>query len=437
MNTFCAVDDQALTNLIRQAQRRIVLIAPGLFLEVAKALCDRFKEVAKLEVSVILDASDEVCRIGFGELEAVKLVHQQAEAAGFYVRSQPGLRVGVLLVDEQTLVWSPTPRSVEATPDSSIAAGHGSELAPNGLMLGIDPGHQIAQAVCAEGTETDPRSAEIGTSPITPDQVAAVTASLANNPPIPVDLARITRVFSTKLQFVELKVTRARLSQQQISLSSSLLNADASEQLRGLLDSKLKAFSELRDREVDVPVFVNGVQAFDREHNPLLERVSEAGLNRERHAIEAEYLYDVPGFGRVLERARRFEFEKRIEAFKVRLLGHSEGLRKTLADEAAAIVDDAVELIAERMARAGAGQSLTSKDHARIKESLQKNLSRAENEAPKVNLVFKEVTFEQTQDGKFKAKLDKALPPLVKRRLGTWYEDFSAARQAAPGESKR
>lgn len=189
-----------------------------------------------------------------------------------------------MLVDDQTLVWSPTPRSVESAPSSSGT----TDLAPNGLMLGTNPGMQIARAVCAEGTETDPRAAEIGTAAVTPAQVDEVAIALTNNPPIPVDLARVTRVFSTKLQFVELKVTRAKLSQQQISLSSSLLNADASEHLRGLLESKLKAFSELKDREVDVPLFVQGKEAFDNERKPLLEKISEAALNRERNAIEAD-----------------------------------------------------------------------------------------------------------------------------------------------------
>lgn len=437
MNTFCAVDDNALTTLIRQAQRRIVFIAPGLFQPVATALCKRFDEVARLEVTLILDADDDVCRIGFGELAALQLVHQHAKAAGFYVRFQPGLRVGVLLVDDRTLVWSPTPRSVESTPDSTRATDPADQLAPNGLMLGADPGTQIALAVCAEGTETDPRAAEIGTAAITPEQVAQVTTSLANNPPIPVDLARVTRVFSTKLQFVELKVTRAKLSQQQISLSNSLLNADAGEQLRGLLDSKLRAFSDLKDREVDVPLFVQGEQAFDKDGKPLLEKVSEAALGRERHAIEADYLYDVPGFGRVMERARRPEFEKRINAYKVRLLAHSEGMRMTLADESADIVDEAVQLIAERAARAGGRKSLGEDDLAMIAEGLHQNLARAEGESPKVNLVFKEVTYEQTQDAQFKAKLDRALPQPVRRRLGDWYEKFNAAKQANPEEPQR
>jgi hypothetical protein len=269
MSTFCAVDDQAIVALIRSAKYRIVFIAPGLYLPVANELCQHFDKIAGLEVTLILDADEDVCRIGFGELAALQKVHRHASASGFYVRSQPGLRVGVLLVDEQTLVWSPTPRSVESAPDSSTESGSPATSSPNGLLLGANPGEQIAHAVCAEGTETDPQAAEIGTAVVTPQQVAEVTAALTNNPPIPIDLARVTRVFSTKLQFVELKVSRAKLSQQQISLSSTLLNADASEHLRGLLDSKLRAFSELKDRMIPVPLFVGGEQAFDRDGKPL------------------------------------------------------------------------------------------------------------------------------------------------------------------------
>ena len=432
MNTFCAIDDNALATLIRQARQRVVFIAPGVFLPVANALAERFREVAQLEVSVILDADDDVCRLGFGELEALRLIHAQAQTAGFYVRSQPGLRIGVLLVDDQTLVWAPTPRSVESAPDSSTAA-----MAPNGLMLGNNPVRQIAQAVCAEGTETDPRAAEIGSSAITPDQIAELTAALTNNPPIPVDLARVTRVFSTKLQFVELKVTGAKLSQQQISLSSAQLNADASEHLRTLLDSKLKAFSKLRDKEVDVPLLVNGEQAFSRDGKPMLERVSEATLIRERSAIEADYLYDVTGFGRVLERSRRLEFENRIAAYKVRLLAYSEELRKTIANEAESIVVEAVNLIAERMARSGPVAPFDEPDFEAIADGLRRNLLRVESEEPRINLVFKEVTYEQTQDAQFKTRLDAALPLPVKHRLGNWYEKFNAAKQADPRELRQ
>lgn len=423
MSTFCAVNDELLIRLIHQAAHRIVYIAPGLHRPVAEALCKRFGELGRLDVTLVLDAGEDVCRIGFGDLEALKLMHKMTKEAGFYVRSQPGLRVGALLVDEKTLIWSPTPRSVEAPPEAA-AEPEGVSM-PNGLLLGLNPGVQIAEAVCAEGTETAPADAEIGRAAVTPSQIAEVSAALASNPPIPVDLARITRVFSTKLQFVELKVKGAKLTQRQIRVSSELLNADANDQLRGLLDGRLRAFSDFKDRQVMVPMFVSGEQVFDKQQQPILEPVSEASLNRERNAIEADFLYDVGGFGRLMERARRAEFERRVEAYKTRLIAHSEGLRETIGVEAEGIIGDTVNLISKRIARSGS----TPIDHDQLVDGLRKTLTRVEDEAPTVSWVFKEVTYEQTQDQGFRAKLEKALPPTVKRRLGSWYENFNAAKQ--------
>lgn len=447
MSTFCAVNDELLITLIQQAERRIVYIAPGLFLPVAKALCDRFTELVRLDVTLVLDASEDVCRIGFGEIEALKLVHRMTEQAGFYVRAQPGLRVGVLLVDDKTLIWSPTPRAVEAPPesvasatgDNNVAASPASatqpvEIAmPNGLILGSNPGAQIAEAVCAEGTETAPTDAEIGRSAVTPTQVTEVTAALASNPPIPVDLARVTRVFSTKLQFVELKVKGAKLAQRQIRVASDLLNADANDQLRSLLEGRLRAFADFKDREVPVPMFVRGKQAFDEEQKPILEPVSEASLNRERSGIEADYLYDIAGFGRLMEKDRRAEFERRVTAYKARLTAHSEGIRKTIGQEAEVIIKDTVNLICERIERVRS----ESVDRDKLAEGLRKTLTRVEDEAPAVSWVFKEVTYEQTQDNGFRSKLDKALPAMVKRRLGNWYEKFNAAKQGEEASKER
>lgn len=433
MSTFCAVNDEALIALIGQARRRIVYIAPGLYLPVAKALSKRFGEIGKLEVTLILDADEDVCRIGFGEIAALQEVHEKTKDNAFFVRYQPALRIGVLLADDRTLVWSPTPRSVEDAPEtansSASASASAVDMAPNGLFLGTNPGEQIAQAVCAEGTDTHQGDAEIGTRAVSPERVAEVVKALADNPPIPVDLARVTRVFSTKLQFVELKVKGAKLARRQIRISSDLLNADASEQLRSLLDAKLRAFADFKDREIEVPMFVRGKPVFDENRKPLLEPVSEATLNRERHAIESDFLYDIPGFGRLMERTRRAEFETRIEAFKTRVMAHSEGMRKCIAQEAEVIISDTVDLIGERIARAGASHGSPIIDRNKLAAELNKTLSRVEDEAPTVNYVFKEVTYEQTQDEDFRKKLDKALPATVKRRLGNWYERFSAAKQ--------
>lgn len=410
MSTFCAVDDAAL--------------------------------VALIQITVILDADEDVCRIGFGEIEALQKVSELARQECFFLRSQPGLRVGVLLADDQTLVWSPTPRSVEAPPSSGPEGSPKSDLfhqatatAPNGLLLGKNPGEQIALAVAAEGTQTGPHDTEIGGAAITPDQVAATATALLNNPPIPVDLARVTRVFSTKLQFVELKVTRAKLSQMQFSVSSALLNADAKDALRDLIESKIKAFADLRDVEVQAPLFVNGEAVYDSRQNPMFEPVSEASLEGERRALERRYIYDIAGFGRLIERGERNEFEKRIVAYKERLLAHSEEIRKQLNQQADQIVADAVSLVAERMRRSAAA---TRVNEQLLRDELSKNLTRFKGEAPSISLVFKfkDVTYEQTQTPDFRDKVNRALPAHVRRRLGPWYERFTAARSTTEKGSR-
>lgn len=448
MKTFCAVDDDALIGLIASAQKRIVFVAPGLTLSVAEVLGNRFHELdGALDITVVLDSDEDVCRIGYGEVTALQALHKLAQEHGFWLKSQPGLRVGVLLADEQTLVWSPTPCSVEAPPSSHplpIGGQAGlldepAPLAPNGLLLGANPGVQLAKAIAAEGTATGPSDAEIGQSAITPEQVAETVEAHAKNPPIPVDLARVTRVFSSKLQFVELKVTKAKLSQSQLSVSNRLLNADVKGELEGLIESKLHAFAELRDEEIEVQAFVNGEPAMDTQGKPLQVKVSEASLERQRKDLERRFVTDISGFGRLIEKDNKPEFQKLLEAYTVQLLEHSKGVRALLDEQSEEILDEAIDLIIARSKRAptGDGKPAPSLDAEAIRDELQQGLDRAKGGEPSLSLVFKDVTYEQTQSPDFRKKLDHSLSPSARKRIGKWTEAFDAAREAGRSSAKK
>lgn len=95
-----------------------------------------------------------------------------------------------------------------------------------------------------------------------------------------------------------------------MSASSSLLKADAKDQLQHLIDSKLRALADLRDIEI-------------------------------------------AGFGRPLDRAETPKFETWIAEYKARLLAHSQGVCKTLATQADQIVGDAAALIVDQTAGSG------------------------------------------------------------------------------------
>ena len=476
MKTFVPVDDAAMVLLIQAARQRVVFIAPGLTMAVAQVLGQRIEQMDQIDITVVLDPDEEVIRLGYGEIAALELLQGLANRQGFALRSQPGLRVGVLLSDDNTMVWSPTARSVEEAPASqafatsadaalpgaedvgaapapaappSFAATSGAPpiraqtpatpvlpaaappapMAPNGLMLGPNPAAQLAKAVSAEGTATRPQDSEIGRKAITLAEVAETAVALKKNPPIPVDLARITRVFSTKLQFVEYKVTRAKLSKMKLTVASGLLNADAKGELEGLIESKLSAFGEMRDVEIEVPAFVNGVAA-EANGKPLMVKVSEASLERERHGLEKRFIYDIKDFGRLIEKDRKDEFQLLLEAYKTQLLAHSTGVRAMLDTQAAQIVKDAMDLIVARHQSGRAqGKQVGKIDLESLRGELLAGLERAKGEVPTVTLVFKDVTYEQTQSPDFRARLDKALPTSVRKRLGAWNVHFDAVKQ--------
>ena len=424
MTTFCIVNDDLLVERIMAAQWRIILIAPGIHQPVAEALAVRLQDLDRLPITLVLDGDEDVCRIGFGDIAALKRVHQLVNAAESSIRYQPGLRLGALIVDDETFVWAPTPRSVEAMPHRTEHAAPTCQLMPNGLLLDLDAGNQIAWAVGAEGTDVAPQQAEIGQTAIPPDQVAQVEQALADNPPIPVDLQRITRVYSTKLQFVELEVRGANLSRRKLRLPNTLINADAGDELRDMLESGFRPFADFKDRQTSAPIFINGEQAFNSHGAPLEEPVSEARLNRERKDIEAEFLYDVTGFGDLIERERKAEFLKRVEAYKTRLAAHAKGLRQIMQDEMVKVIEQVVKLIHDRGNRMGANI-----DPERLGAELRKQAALPDDGEPVTRCVFKDVTHEQTRDAEFRQKVDRALPLAVKKRLGQWYDEFNAAKQ--------
>lgn len=425
MSTFQEVNDASLIQLIGEAQQRVVFVAPGVHQAVAEALGQRLAEVDRLQVTVVIDPDEDVCRIGYGDAKGLELLSSYADRQSFVLMAQPGLRVGVLLVDDVTLVWSPTPRSVEAAPVGNAASP--TERSPNGLLLGANPGEQLAHAVSAAGTDTLPFDAEVGVEVVTKERVQKTLDGLAKNPPIPVDLARITRVFSTKLQFAEFTVKGAKFSKSQLKVSNDYMNADIQGELKGLVESRLRAFGDFRDEEVEVPAFNNGHEVFDSSQKRLMEKVSEASLQRQRNELERRYLFNVPGFGRLIAKDDKQDLERLVAAYRVQLKAYSKAIRQKLDAQAGNIIDEAAKLIAERAARTG-----SKLDEQQLRNSIQKSLDRTKDEVPEVKLVFKDVTYEQTKNPEFRAKVDKALPAAKRKQIGDWNHDFDAAKAAMP-----
>ena len=94
MSTFLAVNDEILIGEINKGVQRVIYIAPGISKIVATAFCTVLSKLDQLNVTVILDPGDEVCRIGYGDIEGLKILHDFSNTKHFALRSQPGIRTG-------------------------------------------------------------------------------------------------------------------------------------------------------------------------------------------------------------------------------------------------------------------------------------------------------------------------------------------------------
>lgn len=126
---------------------------------------------------------------------------------------------------------------------------------------------------------------------------------------------------------------------------------------------------------------------------------------RHRNDLERRYLYTIPGFGRLIAKDDKQEFVKLVNAYKTQLSEYSTAIRQKLNAQTNTIIDEALKLVADRAKRSG-----TELGQEELKSAIEQSLERAKDESPEVKLVFKDVTYEQTRNPEFHAKLEKALP---------------------------
>ena len=71
--TFTIASDERLIEMIRSAQRRLVVVAPALTTAVADALVRRCPD-ERVSLTVVLDADAEVYRMGYGDPASLHLL---------------------------------------------------------------------------------------------------------------------------------------------------------------------------------------------------------------------------------------------------------------------------------------------------------------------------------------------------------------------------
>jgi len=370
--SFISLTDVELVALIGCASRRLVVITPRVSQSVATVLAEKWRELGRDAVQIILDPDPEVSRLGLGESSALKLLHEMAIEIGAELLQQQGLRVGLIITDETTTIFAPTPLLIEA-------GGRPGERR-NAIRL-----ETPAPAPSDAGSDADLSDLNLIVSRIEKADVKKACADLEANPPAKFDLARKVRVFNSRIEFVEFKVQGAALSRKTVPIPADLMG-----------------FAEPR------------AQKLLRSSFQLIEKNTELSgerIGRLRHFIAKSFLVQLPKYGTVVERARKAEFIAAIDTLE-RYIRRFEKFQKKHLQEA---IREKCELVISALApgvianpptrwKRKLGDNPTD-DAIRqmLRREVEAMFGSAESlfNAMEMKLIFKGVTYELLYDTEF------------------------------------
>jgi hypothetical protein len=410
---FLSLDSSQIAREIDRAQHSVCYAAPGILKKPADALAALARRLGPELIIVCLDFDERVMRMGFGELSAVKTLRE----ARIDVRSTPGLRTGLVVVDDGGYIFTPTALYLEAEPRAAEA--------PNAMRLTKEQAREAlarlspaakAIAIALARTEAErqrirEQAIEVPSKRVADSDVAAVEQHLEEAPPVQFDIARQVRVFNSYLQYVELTLSGAAIQRRRLAIPSSILKLGGSKDFEG----RLKTTFDLIESGGDL---------------------SSKALEEELNQIRKDFTRSLgKDHGRVVLKSAKPHFEKRLGQFRQKLKQHQERVEKELQarlDESRAqIVEYYLPRVVANPPDSMLGQLLRSQiieDDARdwLKNELGGVFPRAEGLIQKMQLDvrYKDVTFETLNREDFLVSVKAAFPTIDWEKA---YDEFRAA----------
>ena len=430
---FVCMDEALIAQTVRDAKSRVVLCIPGFGDVVGAAVIEAHQRLPAGQLLIVVDGTDKAARLGYGHFDAVFQVLQ----AGVPMRLEQGLRLGVLVADEQGWCFATPPLLVDATMEQATApnalALNPSQIQPTLSALGyvpptpkVEPPHAAAKkpevadkAENATSTEA-PTSAEtddlrtIGRVVATIEALQPVQEKLRINPPQAFDVARKVQVFNSLVDFVEIEMTGTQLAHQKVSLPSKLLSV-ADDATRKRLTTSFSLISP---------------QAKIADKSKELRQVLDA--------IRKKYTHSVAPYGVVALRTDREPLRQAIERVAAQVKAYSEEIKKELGKE----IDNSRKQLVESFLPAlvkkppkdlefelvygGTDKPIKEQVRDWINDQLDKCFPAVDSllQDMEVRLVIKSVTYEMLKEPKFQKLVRDAYPKMDWNKP---IEEFSAA----------
>ena len=247
--------------------------------------------------------------------------------------------------------------------------------------------------------------------------MTAVARDLTENPPQRFDLTRALRVFSSKLQYVELKISDYKLQNRRISIPP---------ELSGMADNELRKrwrnAIQLLEKGDDLGIAIDG-----KPYGP-------PEIDEERKKIEKEYLIKLPKHGVFILRKNRRSFDADIESFRSRLSAYSAALEARWSQHLKSLAEKIADQLFPRLIQNPPPDwrrlGIEGDDRkVWLQRAVLMHFERdAGQVAPKLAVTFKELTVETVRDKSFRSEIERQLRG---HKAAEWFAEFEAIRGTA------
>ena len=425
MKTFTNVDDEVLIDTILAARERIVFVSPGLSKRVAVMLSSKIREMSDKQVVIVLDVDPEVCRMGYGDIEGLEIVQQAAAEGGITLDHQPGVRIGVLMTDQQTLIYAPTPQLIEA--------GSKTPAHPNAIRLNTQEVPSLDAACGGKGDQ----HRDVGLDPVQGSAVQAVKKDLAENPPKKFNVSRSERIFNSAMEYIEFHFTNFRLSQKEVPIPAELMGLADDADLRARWKNGFRLFGDKKSFEVKIKIKDSNGQ--ERE-----EIYTEHRLGQEKAQILNDFVITVPNHGAFILRNQKQRFVDAINCFSALVQNFKEAVDSQIEEELKTSKVRLIEYLAPMVSKAPPSSwrktmlsdTLSLEEAERRLDSCLSPLFSAVDQVfnPEVKVSYKGITYETINDSLFRSAARTAL-----RKIGAedTFDTLFREYDAAPETGKR
>lgn len=412
---FQHINSEVLCEIIAQTKTSLCYAAPGIQEITAIEIVALSKNIGPELISVFLDIDENVLRMGYGTLEAIKLLQDNR----ITIQHISGLRNGLIVSDDIGYSYTPTALFLEKE-QTEAPILNAMRLMPDQIKEAMARLSPASKAIALAQAQTDEEIRHIQelVTEIQPEilnvkNLEEIQQNLIAAPPVKFDIARQVRVFQPHFQYVELSLTGAAIQRHKLNIPKSIQRIGVNKELEG----RLKTTFDLIDK--------NG-------------KVSSKDLDDELRDIRENFTRSLgKKHGRIIRKSALPKLNERLDNLKKKIEAHQNNIKvnldKTLTDSQKMIVNYYLPLVRKNPPDELFGifgdpseQDIQSWLQTEIKSAFPTAESLIQKIQLEVN--YKDVTFETLNKDDFLQSIKDAYPAV------DWdmaYKEFRAA-----GESK-